>query len=257
MPYVPRQLLSLMIFILVFFMALSGSLEASSLPWIEHRVNPGDTVETIALSYGIDSFSIRRANEMPENVIPSERSVILVPRDKSLLIETRAEVRARSSGETTAGLYSHEEDNRGPLPETTGTDAGQGMTTLSGVFSPLWPVIGKVYSRFGPRRGRFHTGIDISAPRGTPIKAVADGRVVRAATRRGYGRSILIDHGNGTMTRYSHCDTMLCKAGDKIAAGQKIGTVGRTGRATGPHLHFEVIINGKHKDPEKYLPSKK
>ncbi|MDT8284603.1 MAG: LysM peptidoglycan-binding domain-containing protein, partial [Thermovirgaceae bacterium] len=138
MPYVPRQLLSFMIFILVFFMAPSGSLEASSLPWIEHRVNPGDTVETIALSYGIDSFSIRRANEMPENVIPSARSVILVPRDKSLLIETRAEVRARSSGGTTADLYSHEEDNRDHLPETTGTDAGQGMTALSGVFSPQW-----------------------------------------------------------------------------------------------------------------------
>lgn len=254
MPYIRRYLLSFLIF--AFSLTPCGSLEASSLPWIEHRVNPGDTVETIALNYGIESDSIRKANEIPENEIFLAKPVVLVPRDEKLLVETLAEVRARSSGDTTAGYYLYEEDDDpDSLLEATGAAANQDLTARPGVFALSWPVEGKIYSRFGPRRGRFHAGVDISAPRGTPIKAAAAGTVVRAALRRGYGRTILIDHGNGTMTRYSHCDTMLCKAGDRIGAGQKIGTVGRTGRTTGPHLHFEVIINGRHQNPEKYLPS--
>ena len=237
-------------------LALAGSLYAEELPWIEHRIDQGDTLESIADLYGIDSSSLRWANELPEEDILFSLETILVPREENLLIETRAEVRARYDDNTTVNLYHLEDENPGSAFETREAEAAQGWNPPSGVISLQWPTEGKLFSKFGPRKGRFHAGIDISAPKGTPIKAAAAGIVVRAAWRGSYGKSILVDHGNGTMTRYAHCNTMLCRAGESVAAGQRIGTVGRTGRSTGSHLHFEVIINGKHKDPEKYLQQK-
>lgn len=237
-------------------LVLVGAISADELPWIEHHVDQDDTLESIADRYDIESSSLRWANELSGDEIPFALETILVPREENLLIETRAEVRARRNGNTTAALYHYEDESPGSRFGTSEAEAGQDWAPPPVVFSLQWPVEGRIFSGFGPRRGRFHAGIDISAPRGTPIKAAAAGTIVRAAWRNGYGRTILIDHHNGTMTRYAHCDTMLCKAGNSVAAGQKIGTVGRSGRTTGPHLHFEVIINGKHKDPEKYLPSK-
>ncbi len=253
-----------------------GALSAEELPWIEHPVKQGETLETIADKYGVESSWIKWANELKECEVPFEKEFILVPRDSNLLIETLAEVRARRNGDTTTGLYLCEEADTEPVKATrrdepvsdypgldkllalarTSVPSNPSAPSRSSSFSLFWPVEGKVFSRFGPRRGRFHTGVDISAPRGTPVYAAAAGTVVRAVWRSGFGRSILIDHGNGVMTRYAHCDTMISKAGEKVSKGQKIGTVGRTGRTTGPHLHFEVVINGKHQDPEKHLPPK-
>lgn len=263
-------------FIIFFVFLLCGAPSAEELPWIEHPLKQGETLEAIAERYGVDSSCIRWANELKETEVPFEKEFILVPRDSGLLIETLAEVRARRNGDTTTGLYLCEDTDPEPVKATprdepvsdypgfdsllamarTSVPSAPSAPSRSSAFSLSWPIEGKLFSRFGPRRGRFHTGVDISAPRGTPIHAAAAGKVVRAAWRGGFGRSILIDHGNGVMTRYAHCDTMLCKAGDTIAAGQKIGTVGRSGRTTGPHLHFEVVINGKHQDPEKHLPPK-
>ncbi|HDQ92832.1 MAG TPA: hypothetical protein ENN89_01795 [Synergistetes bacterium] len=250
-------------FIVLVLMLLSTSgktLFAQDLPWTEHEIRQGETLASISEKYGVDPFSIKWANEIHGDEVPFELKILLIPREESLLIETMSEVRARRNGETTADLYYHEEvlpePDHGPGSAEASQVANKVPTAEIHPFSLSWPVEGKLFSKFGPRRGRFHAGIDISAPRGTPIHAAAAGTVVRAAWRGGYGRTILIDHHNGTMTRYSHCDTMICKAGDSVAAGQKIATVGRTGRSTGPHLHFEVIINGKHQDPEKHLPAK-
>jgi len=247
---------------------------AGELPWEEHPVRQGETLDSIAEQYPVDSNCIRRANELSGDV-PPEGLTLLVPQSDGLLLETLAEVRARRRGETTADLYLEEDDRPGqspvsswprtnrPRPEYPGLEnliaLARGSAAEAAVMTRprlSWPVEGVVFSPFGLRRGRFHCGIDISAPRGTPIHAAAPGTVARAATRRGFGKSILIDHGGGVMTRYSHCDTMLCKAGDKISAGQVIGKVGRTGRTTGPHLHFEVVIDGKHQDPQKHLPQR-
>ena len=247
---------------------------AEELPWEEHPVRQGETLDTIAEQYPVDSYCIRRANELSGDV-PPEGLTLLVPHNDDLLLETLAEVRARRKGETTADRYLEEEDRPGqaPMPASPRVDRMrseypgiEGLIALARgsaaeaavIIRPQlsWPVEGIVFSPFGLRRGRFHCGIDISAPRGTPIRTAAPGTVVRAATRRGFGKSILIDHGGGVMTRYSHCDTMLCKAGDKVSPGQLIGKVGRTGRTTGPHLHFEVVIDGKHQDPQKHLPQR-
>lgn len=116
-----------------------------------------------------------------------------------------------------------------------------------------WPYRGRISSYFGYRSGEFHTGIDMSGSVGDPFVAAASGTVVSAGWNGNYGYSILIDHGNGIKTRYAHASKLLVKAGQSVSKGQTIGLVGSTGRSTGPHLHFEVIINGDETNPLNYL----
>jgi murein DD-endopeptidase MepM/ murein hydrolase activator NlpD len=122
-----------------------------------------------------------------------------------------------------------------------------------------WPVQGRISSEFGPRvhpvtgARRDHHGLDIAAPTGTPISAAAGGKVTFAGQQRGYGNIVIVDHGNGTETRYAHQDTIAVSVGQRISAGQRVGTVGSTGLSTGPHLHFEVRRNGEAVDPRGFL----
>ncbi len=129
----------------------------------------------------------------------------------------------------------------------------------------IWPVVGRVSSGFGMRgggktksgrvrRGQFHNGIDIPMPKGTPILAAKSGVVVEAGAARGYGQRIVVDHGNGIKTLYAHCSKILVKKGQRVVQGQRLATVGRTGRATCNHLHFVVYVKGKARNPAEYLP---
>src|SRR5439155_20796143 len=116
----------------------------------------------------------------------------------------------------------------------------------------IWPVVGPITQRFMENG---HTGIDIAAPQGTPAKAAAAGTVVVAAKLSyGYGWRIMIDHGGGYTTLYAHLSGMNVSEGAQVTKGQIIGAVGMTGFATGPHLHFEVALNGQITDPAKLLP---
>ncbi|GLH70809.1 hypothetical protein GETHPA_23420 [Geothrix rubra] len=131
----------------------------------------------------------------------------------------------------------------------------------------LWPVETRtISSAWGPRmrtkmvrvrnqrkkriryRGR-HKGVDLTAPMGTAIYAAMDGKVIMAARHRQYGNYVIIDHGNGVMTLYAHAKLTLVHEGDIVRRGQKIGEVGRTGNATGPHLHFELRVDGVQRNP--------
>ncbi len=117
------------------------------------------------------------------------------------------------------------------------------------------PVTGRVTSNFGVRtdplngQQRSHHGIDIAAPRGTPIGAAAAGKVVFVGPRGGYGNTVIIEQTDGKQTLYAHADQLLVNVGETVQAGQPIATVGSTGRSTGPHLHFEVRENGQPIDP--------
>ncbi|TAL19222.1 MAG: M23 family metallopeptidase [Aquabacterium sp.] len=121
------------------------------------------------------------------------------------------------------------------------------------------PVDGVVGSGFGFRvdpfsgRSALHTGLDFPADTGTPIVAAAGGVVVTARPHPAYGNMVEIDHGNGLITRYGHTSRMLVHEGDLIKRGQHIADVGSTGRSTGPHLHFEVLVDGVQQDPSKFL----
>lgn len=100
---------------------------------------------------------------------------------------------------------------------------------------------------------KMHTGIDIGAAKGTDILAAADGTIIRTASSDGYGNYVMIDHGGGVVTLYAHSSKILVRVGDKVKRGDVIALVGSTGRSTGPHIHFEVRINGNYKDPLQYV----
>lgn len=110
-----------------------------------------------------------------------------------------------------------------------------------------------ISSKYGPRWGGFHTGVDLAAPTGTRISAADGGTVIYAGYNGAYGNTIRIDHGGGVVTVYAHCSVINVKRGDKVYQGQQIGKVGSTGNSTGPHCHFEVRIRGKHKNPLAYV----
>lgn len=128
------------------------------------------------------------------------------------------------------------------------------------MFPDAWPVKGGwVSSLFGYRtdpftgRRAYHSGMDIAARRQTPIQAAAAGVVVQAGRDGGYGETVLLQHANGYSTRYAHTHEVLVERGQKIEKGEPIATVGSTGRSTGPHLHFEVLKDGRRVNPKDFL----
>ena len=128
--------------------------------------------------------------------------------------------------------------------------------TVNGVYLATTPVSGRITSRFGAVervRSGAHTGLDIAAPAGTKILAVADGVVTHSSRMGSYGNLVIISHGNGVETYYAHCSKLLVKKGQNITSGQNIALVGSTGNSTGNHLHLEVRVNGKPVNPQKYL----
>jgi murein DD-endopeptidase MepM/ murein hydrolase activator NlpD len=123
----------------------------------------------------------------------------------------------------------------------------------------LIPADGWYSSRFGYRRSpftkrrEFHKGLDIAARKGTPIVAPADGRVIRIGRNGSLGLMMVIDHGHGFVTRYGHIQNALKSVGDFVKRGDQIARVGDSGRTTGPHLHYEVIVNNRNENPENYI----
>lgn len=128
-------------------------------------------------------------------------------------------------------------------------------------YTPLgYPFAGRITSTFGHRENPFggasvetHKGLDIKGPNGAPVKAMANGKVIFAGVRGGYGNCVILKHGNGFQTLYGHLSKILVSVGNNIKIGQHIGNIGSTGRSTGPHLHYEVRRNGQQVNPEPFL----
>lgn len=119
-----------------------------------------------------------------------------------------------------------------------------------------YPYIGRITSRYGPRRGRAHQGLDMSLKVGDPVYAVFDGKVRLSKAAGNYGNLVIIRHNNGLETYYAHLSERSVQTGDWVVAGQQIGLGGNTGRSTGPHLHFEVRYRGQSFDPERIIDFK-
>ena len=127
---------------------------------------------------------------------------------------------------------------------------GTGQASAAGL---IWPCDGVVVSGFGMRWGRMHEGIDIGCAYGAPNRAAAAGTVIYSGWLGGYGNLVVVDHGNGLSTAYAHASSLLVGVGQSVSQGETVSLVGSTGNSSGPHLHFEVRVNGQAVDPLLYL----
>ena len=140
-----------------------------------------------------------------------------------------------------------------------GPGAFPGMLDDPNAIPSVWPVHGRITAGFGQRmdpfsgEDAFHPGVDIADPYGTDVVATGDGLVIEAEPDAGYGRSILIDHGDGITTRYAHLSRIFVVVGEQVKQGEIIGAIGTSGRTTGPHLHYEVRIHGTPVNPGRFL----
>lgn len=207
-----------------------------------HIVQPGETLFAIAKHYGLSTERLALANGIGD---PSRLKV-----GQRLTIPTEPAV-CEDPDDAPESL-AHDSINLEDGP----------MTFISGV--PLdgwrWPVDGgRVGSPFGVRASRsrrirgFHPGQDINAPMGTAIFAAREGDVISTGRQGRYGLLVVVDHGNGVTSWYAHLSKILVRRGQRVTKGQLIGKCGRTGNATGPHLHFEIRLSGKVLDPMTYV----
>lgn len=149
-------------------------------------------------------------------------------------------------------LYNHFKEQRNLLASTPAIRPIRASEITKG--KTWWPT-----SKFGYRKSRFtglrefHKGYDIATKIGTPIIATANGTISFSGPRGNYGNFVVIDHGHGLVTRYAHCEKVLKKSGERVKRGDTIALVGDTGRSTGPHVHYEVNLNGIPVNPEKYI----
>lgn len=202
-------------------------------------------------------YEIASNNEVIENVKDEETAEKLVNEIKEL---SNNEVELTINEKATKALEEIQIDDLEVAKENTveklNIDTTESIADINGIKVATLPVTGTISSRYGVSskiRVSTHTGLDIAATTGTPIKVVADGTVTFAAYSGSYGYIVKVDHGNGVETWYGHTSKMLVKEGQAVKAGDTIALVGSTGNSTGPHLHFEVRINGEHVNPQKYL----
>ena len=142
------------------------------------------------------------------------------------------------------------------IEKTKNNSEAEAIADINGVKIATLPITGVISSRYGVSsriRSSTHTGLDIAANTGTPIKVIADGTIISAERTGAYGNLVKVDHGNGLESWYAHTSKMYVTEGQEVKAGDVIAAVGSTGNSTGPHLHLEIRINGQHIDPQKYL----
>jgi murein DD-endopeptidase MepM/ murein hydrolase activator NlpD len=230
-----------------------------------YRVRKGDSIESIAKRYRTTVQDLAEVNniENPEEVKPGTSLYIpgVTPSKFAALLKKEG---IESKSVARKEKKSKRKEKSGPeIPETQEAggndeegeevaDADSPIKLERGRF--VWPIDGEVSSLYGMRRGRRHDGLDIRAKTGTPVYAAAAGEVVYAKRMRGYGNLVLLKHEDDFFTVYAHNSVNLVKAGMKVKKGQMISRVGRTGRATGPHLHFEVREGPKARNPLFFLP---
>jgi len=215
-----------------------------------HVVRSGDSISRIAAHYNVARKSLIEANKLarPEQLRIGQRLVVPGARV--------------AAGGGPVQLIDAVLDNGNVLfvragPRRVPTRLYMAPPEVDGQALDLtWPVDGRIISPFGKRHGGWHAGMDIKAEAGTPILAVAPGVVISSGQERAYGRIIRIEHDSGFVTVYAHNLENLVEVGDRVTGGTIIATVGRTGRATAPHLHFEVRHEGMVYNPLHLLPAR-
>lgn len=226
-----------------------------------YAIANGDTLQSIAQAYRINADQIRLANNLDRGAVLQEGDLLFLPgaqpaRQIRSTVASRGNVPRRDSAPAVAVATAlSDEVVSVPVPSAP-VDAPAPpapKAAPSGGF--IWPVSGGLHSsEYGPRWGGFHEGLDIAVPAGTVAVAAKGGTVAFAGWDGGYGYQVIIDHGDGVKTRYAHASALLVSVGSVVEQGEAIIKVGSTGNSTGPHLHFEIIVNGKPQNPRAYLP---
>ena len=209
-------------------------------PWpddgegVYHTVQKGQTLYRIATIYDLDVEVLRRANHIGDPKKLRSGTRLWVPGARRVLSVPATDKPRRAAKKRSAPTVK-------PPKEFL-----------------VWPAKGTLTSRFGMRNGRKHEGIDIAAPKGTPIHAAAGGEVMFSGWGpTGYGKMVIIKHQHHLTTLYAHNSKLIVRKGNRVKQGQKISLMGSTGRSTGPPLHFEVRNDTHPKNPIKYLPIKR
>jgi murein DD-endopeptidase MepM/ murein hydrolase activator NlpD len=233
-----------------------------------YTVQSGDTLEGVARVHDIDADTILMANGVQVDAGLREGETLFLPgaRLRSREVASRGGARSapppatdapadvelaraepRAAAPAVLTPEPEPEPEPAPEPEPEPVEAGDGW---------MWPIVGGLHSsEFGWRdMGDYHTGIDIAVPAGTPAVAARGGVVELAGWDGGYGLCVIIDHGDGTRTRYAHASSLYVSVGQRVAQGDAVIAVGTTGNSTGNHLHFEILVNGKAQNPRNYLP---
>ena len=198
---------------------------------IYHVVRPGENLFRIGQAYDVNHETLARLNGIRDPSQLRAGQKILIPgatRHLPVGIITPAEPPTEAPS----------------LPEEA----------ESGAERFLWPVNGTINSGFGPRGATFHDGVDISAPEGTPVRAIEKGEVIYSDQLKGYGNIVIVRHADGIVSVYAHNEGNLVREGQAVSRGEVVARVGSTGRVSGPHLHFEIRRNNAAQDPLRYLP---
>jgi murein DD-endopeptidase MepM/ murein hydrolase activator NlpD len=180
------------------------------------------------------------------------RNDLSASRSKKLTDLSQLSASERSEAEEIDALQAASQRIADQIRAAQQKDAG-GPTQTPSNAGLIWPVSGPITSPFGWRWGRMHQGIDIGVGYGTPIHAAAAGTVIYCGWEEGYGNFVVLDHGGNLATAYGHQSAIAVTCGQHVDQGQVIGYVGCTGHCTGPHLHFEVRVDGNPVDPMGYL----
>ncbi len=198
---------------------------------IYHEVARGENLFRIGKAYGFDYRELARVNDIDDPAKIEIGQKIFIPgATRRLPVEIIAPVATSES-----------------RPEP------QEMPVGDGKF--VWPIrTGALSSRFGPRGSSFHDGVDVAAPEGTPVYAARGGRVIYSDQIPGYGNIVIVDHGDGLSSVYAHNSANEVRQGDTVRQGDLVSRVGRTGRTTGPNLHFEIRSRNIARNPLFYLP---
>ncbi len=213
-----------------------------------YKVRPKDTLYSIGRRFGVNYKTLARNNHIryPYTIYTGQRIYLkgVAPRSRALPVAKHQ--------------YKRKHVKKASKKKSKTHTAKRTIRKSTKVSRLRWPVNGVLTSHFGRRGSRMHDGIDIGAKEGTAVHAAAAGEVVYADHRlTGYGRLIIIRHRHDLFTAYAHNQRNLVRKGDKVKAGDVIARVGHTGRATGPHLHFEVRRGPTPVDPLSYLPKKR
>jgi peptidoglycan DL-endopeptidase CwlO len=202
----------------------------------------------------INAYVQQEANLRSSLLVSQGKLSVVKSKKSNALFETKAQEQAaqRESDAIQAASAAIEAKIRAAT--SAPSDNPSGTVATPSAAGLIWPVQGPITSPFGPRWGGFHPGIDIGIPEGTPIHAAAAGTVIYCGWESGYGNLVVVDHHNGLATAYAHQSRIEVSCNQNVEQGQVLGLSGCTGFCTGPHLHFEVRVNGSPVDPLGYLP---